>query len=138
MSEIVLDTCALLAYAEGLPMRRPAVDAILAAQASESARVPGVTVMEVAQKFAKGRLVLGDGISPRVWIADILRHPGFRELPTTVEAALAAYELPEPFHNDPADRLIVAMARLLDAPVVTVDRQILAYGRLGHVQTIDY
>jgi hypothetical protein len=30
----------------------------------------------------------------------------------------SAYQLPEPFHKDTADRLIVAMARLLNAPVV--------------------
>jgi hypothetical protein len=34
--------------------------------------------------------------------------------------------------------VIVATARLLAAPVVTVDRKILAYGELGHVQTIAY
>jgi PIN domain nuclease of toxin-antitoxin system len=67
-----------------------------------------------------------------------LNEPGFEELSITAEVAIAAYELPEPFHRDPADRLIVATARLLDAPVVTIDRQILAYGRLGHVQTIAY
>lgn len=47
----------------------------------------------------------------------------------TAALALAAYELPEPFRKDPADRLIVAMARRLKASVVTVDRRILAYGR---------
>ena len=52
--------------------------------------------------------------------------------------ALAAYQLPEPFHRDPADRLIGAMARLLRAPVVTVDRRILAYGRQGHVEVLAY
>ena len=40
--------------------------------------------------------------------------------------------------KDPADRLIVAMARLLQAPVVTVDRRILAYGRRGHVDVLTY
>ena len=59
-------------------------------------------------------------------------------LTEAVRKALAAYELPEPFHKDPADRLIVAMARLLQAPVVTVDRRILAYGQQGHVQVLAY
>jgi PIN domain nuclease of toxin-antitoxin system len=52
--------------------------------------------------------------------------------------ALAAYELPEPFHKDPADRVIVAIARLLKGPVVTIDRRILAYGQQGHVQVLAY
>jgi hypothetical protein len=30
------------------------------------------------------------------------------------------------------------VARLRDAPVVTVDRRILGYGQLSHVQTIVY
>jgi PIN domain nuclease of toxin-antitoxin system len=36
-------------------------------------------------------------------------------------------ELPGTFHRDPADRLIVALARQLNAPLVTADRKILAY-----------
>jgi PIN domain nuclease of toxin-antitoxin system len=56
----------------------------------------------------------------------------------SADMAPAAYELPEPFPKDPADRLIVAIARLLTAPVVTVDRPIVAYGRQGHVQVLAY
>jgi PIN domain nuclease of toxin-antitoxin system len=67
-----------------------------------------------------------------------VRSFGLTEVPMSANMALAAYELPEPFHKDPADRLIVAMARLLDAPVVTVDRRILAYGRHGHVEVLPY
>jgi PIN domain nuclease of toxin-antitoxin system len=54
------------------------------------------------------------------------------------QLVLAACELPEPFHKDPADRLIVAIARRLKAPVVTVDRRIVAYGEAGHVQVLTY
>lgn len=37
------------------------------------------------------------------------------------------------FHKDPADRLIVALARTLSAPLVTSDRRIRSY---RHVKTI--
>ena len=37
-------------------------------------------------------------------------------------------------HGDPADRVIVASARHLGAPLVTADRKILAYSRQGHLQ----
>jgi PIN domain nuclease of toxin-antitoxin system len=60
------------------------------------------------------------------------------EVPMSADMALAASELPEPFHKDPADRLIVAMARLLNAPVVTVDRRILGFGRRGQVEVPTY
>jgi PIN domain nuclease of toxin-antitoxin system len=42
----------------------------------------------------------------------------------------AAYELSEALQKDPADRLSVAIARLLAAPVVAIDRRIVAW-RLG-------
>jgi PIN domain nuclease of toxin-antitoxin system len=40
--------------------------------------------------------------------------------------------------KDPSDRIIVATARILRAPVVTIDQLILAYGRRGQVDVIDY
>jgi len=38
-----------------------------------------------------------------------------------------AYSLPETFHRDPADRIIVATARALNGPVVTADEKTLGY-----------
>jgi PIN domain nuclease of toxin-antitoxin system len=136
--QIVLDTCALIAFANGEPMQPAATRAIWDAQTRATAWVPSVTATEIARKVAAGRLQLGSGLSARAWFSGVLRRRGFREFPTSIEIAISAYELPEPFHKDPADRLIVATARLLDAPVVTVDRRILGYARLGHVAAIGY
>ena len=135
---LVLDTCALIALAEREPMRREAVEAIRAAQVGGEVLVPSVAALEIAQKMAVGRLTLGAGETARAWFEDALQASGFRHVPVTADMALAAYELLEPFHRDPADRLIVAIARLLRAPVVTVDRRILAYGRRGHVAMLAY
>lgn len=71
---------------------------------------------------------------PRDWRDELeLRHPyrgqSFSMAP---DIALASAELPEPFHRDPADRLIVAQARRSRATLVTADRKILAY---PHVKT---
>lgn len=41
--------------------------------------------------------------------------------------------LPDNFHKDPADRILVAIARRYNIPLVTCDRKILSY---PHVQTI--
>jgi PIN domain nuclease of toxin-antitoxin system len=135
---LVLDTCALVALAEREPMRSEAVEAIRMAQAEGTIFVPGVIALEIAQKAATGRFTLAAGRPARAWFEAAMRKARFHHLPMTADMALAAYELPEPFHKDPADRLIVAMARLLRAPVVTVDRRILAYGRQGHVQVLAY
>ena len=44
-----------------------------------------------------------------------------------------AFSLPEPIHRDPADRIIIATARVYDLDVVTTDARILAY---PHVRTL--
>jgi PIN domain nuclease of toxin-antitoxin system len=68
----------------------------------------------------------------------LVGHNALTEVPMSVGMALAAYALPEPFYKDPADRVIVAVARLLKVPVVTIDRRILVYGAQGHVQVVAY
>lgn len=47
---------------------------------------------------------------------------------------MEAYRLPGKFHKDPADRLLVATARVHDLTFVTADERILAY---RGVRTLD-
>jgi PIN domain nuclease of toxin-antitoxin system len=54
----------------------------------------------------------------------------------TPDIAIDSSFLPGNLHGDPGDRLIVATARHLEAPVVTRDRNIIAYARAGHVRVI--
>ena len=136
--QLVLDTCALLAFAAGTRMGSAAVERIDAARSVGMALVPAIVALEIGQKWAAGKLRLEGRATARQWYKRAIDRHRFTEVFVTADMALAAYELPEPFHKDPADRLIVAMARLLDAPVVTVDRRILAYGRQGHVEVLAY
>lgn len=136
--QLVLETCALLAFAAAEPMSRAAVDRIDAARRAGMALVPTIVALEIGQKWTAGKLRLQGGATARAWYDRAIDLHRFFEVFITADMALADYELPEPFHKDPADRLIVAMARLLKAPVVTIDRRILAYGRQGHVQVLAY
>jgi PIN domain nuclease of toxin-antitoxin system len=56
--------------------------------------------------------------------------------PLTPEIALASSRLPQPFHGDSADRIIVATARAMGARLATRDRKILEYGRNRHVMLV--
>ena len=95
--------------------------------------VPSIVALEIAQKVWTGKLLLRcrgrrNG-SPRC-SADWL---GARAAAGGEHVPTAAYELPEPFHRDPADRIIVAETRALDATLLTSDRKIIAYAAAGHV-----
>ena len=56
-----------------------------------------------------------------------LAYPGVQLLPLTPEIAIESTRLPGPFHKDPAGRILVATARVLNLPVVTEDQKILSY-----------
>jgi PIN domain nuclease of toxin-antitoxin system len=62
-----------------------------------------------------------------------LRESGFQLAPLGPEVALGAYQLPGEFHADPAERLIVATARHLNATLITKDEKIRAY---PHVRSL--
>lgn len=58
---------------------------------------------------------------------------GLRFVPIDIEVAVQSTRLPGDFHKDPADRMIVALARHMNAAVVTADEKIRAY---KHVRSI--
>jgi len=50
-----------------------------------------------------------------------------RTVQVSHEMASEAYALPQPFHKDPADRLLVAASRCHDLTLLTADERILTY-----------
>jgi len=63
----------------------------------------------------------------RDWIARSESLPFFRFVPVDNAIAIRSVRLEEPFHKDPADRIIVATAMTMGMPLVTSDRKILKY-----------
>lgn len=70
---------------------------------------------------------------PEVWFANIIAEPGVSLLPLDGATAIRSSFLPEPLHDDPADRMLIATARDNNLCLVTRDEKILAYAALGHV-----
>lgn len=67
------------------------------------------------------------------WLAALGQIEAVRFVPVDNEIAVASTALPDEFHRDPADRIIVATARRHAAPLVTIDDKIRRY---GHLRTI--
>jgi PIN domain nuclease of toxin-antitoxin system len=86
--------------------------------------VPAICVWEVAVKARSKRLRLDRPCD--VWVEAALNDdPRIEVLPLLPSIALGAAELSWE-HADPADRFIVATARVHDAPLVTADEAIRA------------
>lgn len=87
--------------------------------------VSAISVWEVAMLESKGRIrIFKDCLD---WVRDALAAPGVQLLPLSPEIAVASCRLPGAFHGDPADRILVASARLGDMHLVTYDERIVAY-----------
>lgn len=84
-----------------------------------------VSVWEIALKCSIGKLELPMDV--KSWVAAAQSYPGIRMVPLSSEVALESTLLPGTFHQDPADRFLVALSRLRDVPIATADRKIRAY-----------
>jgi PIN domain nuclease of toxin-antitoxin system len=93
-----------------------------------------ISVWEIALLASKGRI--GLGMPVHEWIDSALNHPGFMLMGLDPGIAIESCNLPGGFHADPADRFLVATARLMNAVIVTRDKRILKYGKQGHVKVM--
>lgn len=132
---LLLDTHALIWLAEGLgdlPARsRRLVDD---AARSEGLAVSPISFWEVAMLEARRRVSLSQPIGQ--WRKAILEPAQIQEAVLDGAVAIEAVRLPGDLHEDPADRILIATARLQGWRLATRDARILDYGAAGHVAVV--
>ena len=100
-------------------------------EAQNGLLISAISVWEVAVKVNIGKLTLPLAIED--WYDQARQHSGTVIEPLNPVDAIASTQLPGEFHKDPADRIIVAIARRYGIPLVTCDEKILSY---PHVETV--
>jgi len=123
-----------LAHGESRRIRPVAVRAIEDAGSRRAIRLSVVSVWEIALLESKGRLELPIPVSE--WIRQALDRPDLELVGLEPGIAVESCGLPGAFHADPADRFLVATARLKNAVIVTRDKRILKYAGQGHVKAM--
>jgi PIN domain nuclease of toxin-antitoxin system len=119
---MMLDTCALLFLASG---DRRLSGSVRERLAREPARwFSAISGFEIALKHRQGKLELPR--PPLPWLRALEVRYGLTELPIDAALCVAATELPH-HHRDPFDRFIIAGARRLRVPVITIDPKFSAY-----------
>lgn len=96
--------------------------------------VSAITPWEVAMLVAKGRLSLNRDVAD--WIDAALSLPGIHLEPLSPTVAVSSTRLPGQVHPDPADRILLATARSIDATLVTADERMLDYAQAGHLRCL--
>jgi PIN domain nuclease of toxin-antitoxin system len=134
MSALLLDTHVWLWYAEGLAQQlRPAsVRRLDEARRGDGLIISAVSVWEIGMHAARGRIQLA--VPFRTWVDKALSVPGIRL--ATLDAAIAAEStlLPGEPQGDPADRFLIATARIHGVVLATRDARILEYAKKGFLR----
>ncbi len=133
---ILLDTNALLWLGVSDPrLGKAAREAITQAALTAGILVSAVSFWEIGMLLNKGRISLSEPLPQ--WAEAVAARAEIRVVPVDAPIAIEAGLLPGDLHGDPGDRLLVATARVLRAPLLTSDRKILAYADAGHVEIIN-
>ena len=81
-----------------------------------------ISLWEAQMLNAKGRLKLNRPF--KRWLREAASPEVVRVLPLDVDVVLGLCTLPARFHGDPADRIIVATARVFGLPLLSFDTAI--------------
>jgi PIN domain nuclease of toxin-antitoxin system len=127
----LLDTCAILFIAENTGDLSTRTLKLIDAAPAEEIFVSAYSVAELACLQERGKITLKHHW--RAWWNTLLRQTAWTCLPITSEIMTEAYSLPPPIHRDPADRVLIATARLERLTLVTADGKIRGY---PHVVTV--
>jgi PIN domain nuclease of toxin-antitoxin system len=133
---VLLDTCAIIWMVEDAPLDKVARAAIRRAANSHLVLVSPVSAWEIGLIANRASAGFRFHPSPVLWFQTLLAKPGIYLTPLAPNAAIEAAALPGRLHRDPADRLLIATARDLGAPLVTRDTRILAYAAQGYLDVI--
>lgn len=87
--------------------------------------ISAITAWEIALLVDKERITLSMGTDD--WLETVGEIEGVRFVSVDVATAVESTRLPGEFHKDPADRMIVALARHFNATLITADEKITNY-----------
>lgn len=120
---VLLDTHILL-YWFGTDPRLSVAQRHVLSQASPAAPlwVSEISLWEIATLYTLGRITLH--LPLRDWLEAATAPPLVQRLGISPAVAAAVAVLPASFHRDPADRIIVASAQVLEATLLTRDQRI--------------
>ena len=108
------------------------IQSLIAAPAKyEELLLSAISPWEFANLLERRRLAVA--CDSEEWVLRAMDMPKLRLVPLTPEIACRSTMLPPPFHDDPADQIIVATAREESATIVTIDKRIRSY---QHVKSI--
>jgi PIN domain nuclease of toxin-antitoxin system len=134
--KFVLDTHIVIWYIEKTDLTSTQIGLIKQQILQGNVFVSAVSLWEIIILFNKGRIDLS--LPLEEWLHTLVHNKeGLKIATTSTEIWIDSASLPNYPKRDPADRLIIATARHLDATLITRDDTILEYSTCGYVKAYD-
>lgn len=132
MNGYLLDTHAWLWVQSGHTQK---FDAHLRQEMEEHQRrkqlyISAISVLELARLVALQQYTLPSSIDD--FVADAIADNGFVLLNLSPRILIESTRLPGNLHRDPSDRILIATAREHGLTLLTRDKPLLRYAKLGH------
>ena len=122
---VVLDTCALIWWSlDPDKLSQTAKNACTEMELAKNGLVPSICIWEIAIKIKNNKLDLGVNLDK--YVAALKKSDVVTIVPINEDIWLKSVSL-DWSHRDPADRVIVALAEIEQAAIVTRDRKIIDY-----------
>ena len=121
---IILDTHIWIWWIDENPKLSSQNLEIIQAHQNNGLGISIISCWEIAKLVEKSRLSFECTLEE--WLELALAYPGIELLDLNLPIILQSTRLAG-FHNDPADQIIVATAKVYDSPLLTQDRKILDY-----------
>ena len=121
---IILDTHIWIWWVNESPRLTEKQKEIINENQSKGLGISIISCWEVAKLVEKQRLVLS--IPVEEWLEKASEYPGIKVLELNIPILVESTKL-RGFHNDPADQIIVATAKVNNSKLLTVDGKILKY-----------
>lgn len=132
---ILLDTHVLLwAISEPNKLSTTVKQYIDVAQQNKLLLLSSISLWEIAMLEQKKRIDIRQPL--KTFLESIINIQGLAIKDISIEVAVESNLLADSFHNDPADRLIVATAKYYNATLLTRDQKILAWAEQGAIETL--
>ena len=120
--KIVLDTCALIWWSlDPDRLSTAAKDCCNQMEKGKNGLVPSIAIWEIAIKIKNQKLDLGVDLNQ--YVAALKKSDVVTIVPINEDLWLESVKL-EWIHRDPADRIVVALASINQASIITADREI--------------
>ena len=123
--KIVLDTCALIWWSlDPDKLSTTAKDACREMEKKKNGLVPSISIWEIAIKIKNKKLDLG--VDLERYVATLKKSDVVQIVPIDEDIWLKSVSL-DWTHRDPADRVVVALAKITQSAIITSDRQVKSF-----------